>query len=268
MFGLTLHDTVKHIFQYSVITIPTVVYEILQKYWLGAKYMAEKIGIFKGRSAQYNKLILQVLTEAFSEGKELKEWELAKRIQKKLDNGGNWYVQAQRIYSILIRKNGRLHDLEQKHYISHDVKTEDGRKVRYWTVTSKGLVAALILYPTLIESVVNRIRKDKEFKKGLNKGIKKFRKTLQRGHQPIKFASKPLKKAASQLFNWIWDRKELQELIDDIKLLIENGFQLDIMDENDFYLMLHMAPKIKEMRKKLAKTLGIKLQHHSGKSKS
>ena len=214
--------------------------------------MAEKIGIFKGRSATYNKLILQVLTEALSRGERLKEWELAKRIQKKLNKGNNWYVEAQKIYSVLIRKNGRLNELKNKWYIQCEVEEEDGRRVRYWLPTPKGLVSALILDPNLIDGVVNSpIWESKEFKKGLTKRVKKFRKTVQKGPVPIKVASKPLKKLLFQFIDSFKDKQRLRQLITDTKYLINKGFQLDLMDETDFCLMLQVTPTIKEMQKKL-----------------
>ncbi|RLI19927.1 hypothetical protein DRO54_07385 [Candidatus Bathyarchaeota archaeon] len=215
--------------------------------------MAERIGIFKGRSALYNKLILKVLTEAFSEGKRLKEWELAKRIQKKLDKGENWYIEAQRIYSVLIRKNGRLRDLENKWYVQCEIKEEDGRKVRYWFPTPKGLIATLILDSNLIDDVANSpFWESKEFKKGLAKEVKKYKKTTRKGHVPVKVSPKSLKKLASQFVESFKDKEKLRNLMKDVKYLIDKGFQLDLMGETDFPLMIQLTPTIKEMQKKLA----------------
>ena len=78
--------------------------------------LLKKIGIFTGKKAEYNRLILETLLEA--EDLKLKEWELAKRIQTKTKPMGDWYSHTQRIYSILIRKKGRLEDLSQKGYVN------------------------------------------------------------------------------------------------------------------------------------------------------
>lgn len=216
--------------------------------------MAERIGIFQGRSGQYNKAILEVLAEALIDGEMLKEWELAKRIQKMIGSENNWYAEAQRIYSVLIRKNGRLNDLREKWYVDFETKTEEetGRKVRYWHPTVKGLVAALLLRPDLIDKVPKSpVWESKELQLGLKKRIRKLSKFTKKKHYPIRASYKPLIKLGLQFMDYFRDEERLRRLISDVELLISKGFQLDMMGEMDFYLMLQLTPSIKEMQRKL-----------------
>jgi len=96
----------------------------------------ERIGIFQGKKGKYNKLILRALNE---EGY-LSAWQMAKYIVENYreKQKGNWYYEAQKINSILTRKNGRLEELTNKEYIQ---KTPRG----YRTTYPKGYCLALTL---------------------------------------------------------------------------------------------------------------------------
>jgi hypothetical protein len=67
-----------------------------------------RIGIFEGRKAYYNRLILKILIEK----EPLKAWDIAKQIAK------GSMEKTQDVYSTLIRKDGRLNELLEKEYIS------------------------------------------------------------------------------------------------------------------------------------------------------
>lgn len=66
-----------------------------------------RIGIFEGKKAHYNKKILKFLIEK----EPLKAWDIAKLIAK------GSMEKTQDVYAALIRKNGRLNELQEKQYI-------------------------------------------------------------------------------------------------------------------------------------------------------
>lgn len=96
-----------------------------------------QVGIFQGKKVKYNKLIFKALHE---EGY-LSAWQIAKYISKKDPERRkrNWYHEAQKVYSVLIRKNGRLEELVNKEYVQ---KTPRG----YRTTYPKGYCLALTLF--------------------------------------------------------------------------------------------------------------------------
>lgn len=96
-----------------------------------------QVGIFQGKKGKYNKLIFQALHE---EGY-LSAWQIAKYISKKDSERRkrNWYHETQKVYSVLIRKNGRLEELVNKEYVK---KTPRG----YRTTYPKGYCLALTLF--------------------------------------------------------------------------------------------------------------------------
>ena len=110
------------------------------------------IPIFQGKKGSYNRLVLEVLAEA---KEPLKPWELAKRIHEKEPKEVDWYRGTQKIYSILIRKGGRLEELEKKDYITF----RNGK----WELTFKGLITALIVNPQLKSKVLNRFKRVSNF---------------------------------------------------------------------------------------------------------
>ena len=85
------------------------------------------IPIFKGKKRENNSLILELL---LIHGL-LKPWELAKKMSEKTSRD------VHDIYSIIIRKKGRLEELEYKKYIMN----YDGK----WLLTDKGIYAILII---------------------------------------------------------------------------------------------------------------------------
>lgn len=102
------------------------------------------IGIFQGKESKYNKQILKtLLTNGPSTS-----WGIAKKlcVHKYPDiNDELLMARSRKIYSVLQRKRGRLQSLLAKEYVA--VK---GKK---WGLTLKGITAALILDPKLINKV-------------------------------------------------------------------------------------------------------------------
>lgn len=100
------------------------------------------IGIFSGKSADYNLAILETVFQ-----KEATAWQIAGTLQKKInpsEKGEIRYYRAQKIYSVIQRKNGRLVDLKSKGY----VKEMNGK----WRLAKKGLIALNIKKPELVAS--------------------------------------------------------------------------------------------------------------------
>lgn len=114
-----------------------------------------KIGIFTGREKVYNKFVLKTL---FEKPNPMKGWDIAKEVYNCLTEnnslpkrwkGLHWYSITQKIYSVLIRKNGRLGDLRKKGYVGG---IKEGNST-VWYLTAKGAIATLILDKKLIGEV-------------------------------------------------------------------------------------------------------------------
>jgi len=99
-----------------------------------------RIGIFSGKSMNYNLAILETLFQ-----KQGTAWQIASALQKKINPNEQKevrYYRAQKIYSVIQRKSGRLADLKSKGYI----RETNGK----WKLTRKGLIALSIEKPDLV----------------------------------------------------------------------------------------------------------------------
>jgi len=100
------------------------------------------IGIFCGKSANYNLAILETLFQ-----KDGTAWDIAINLQEKINPNEVKEVRfyrTQKIYSVIQRKSGRLVDLKNKGYI----KETNGK----WRLAKKGLIALNIKKPELVAS--------------------------------------------------------------------------------------------------------------------
>jgi len=100
------------------------------------------IGIFSGKSSNYNLAILETLFH-----KQATAWQIADTLQKKINPSGKKEVRfyrTQKIYSVIQRKRGRLADLKSKEYI----KETEGK----WKLATKGIIALSIKKPDLVAS--------------------------------------------------------------------------------------------------------------------
>jgi len=95
------------------------------------------IPIFQGKKREYNTLILEALA---TEGP-LKNWSLAKKIYELSSKDRD----VHNIYSVIVRKNGRLEELHKKKYIG---EIEDK-----WGATEKGILGLLIVKPNLYNKI-------------------------------------------------------------------------------------------------------------------
>jgi hypothetical protein len=174
------------------------------------------IPIFEGKQAIYNKTILEAL---LIEGP-MTTWQLAKKITPKIKTVKRTLssTETQKVYSVLIRKDGRLNDLKFKEYVIFD---EENQK---WEVAAKGLFAICIEKPQL-KPLINlkywntRIIGDFKFSKekievpfaGITINGKKFEKC-------ISFLLDKMK-AKSTFF--------IEKTIEYVKKLIDEGINLD-----------------------------------------
>jgi hypothetical protein len=99
--------------------------------------MAENIPILNGKAAAYNTAILEVL---YTKGPQASAWYLAKEVTQRL--GGD----PRNVYSVLVRKEGRIETLERLGYVweDHDKKI--------W-IDYKGILALLIHNPELWDKI-------------------------------------------------------------------------------------------------------------------
>ena len=208
----------------------------------------EKIGIFKGREKTYNKLILKSL---FISHGPLKGWELAKRIYEQMRETGtlprnwqglNWYAITQKIYSVLIRKNGRLQDLCKKEYI---VKIEqNGSDV--WHITSKGSIATLILDKSFLD-IVNEAAGSADS----NAIIRNFEEQLRKASPKLSYFGLKMEidsdiaqHSFGSFFKEFTSRAGLLRIASKVENAVENGLDLDTMKECDLIIFLALSDSV------------------------
>jgi hypothetical protein len=204
-----------------------------------SKSSLPQIGIFRegGRTAMYNRLILKVLLDGDLEARPLagkikeimspsdaKESVLEKRYR------------VQKIYSVIQRKNGRLNDLKNKGYVAE----MDG----VWDITKKGLIALSIEEPELVQSIIKQNKE--KLAEMLNSGSYEVTNVF-----GLKIDLSELKPYFKQIdFGLIF-----KLIVDESKVLLQSGFELDRIQEGDFlgivYNALLTKGKISEIMKKI-----------------
>jgi hypothetical protein len=186
------------------------------------------IGIFSGKSMDYNLAILETLFH-----KQGTAWEIATTLQKKINPNKEKevrYYRAQKIYSVIQRKSGRLADLKSKGYLSET----DGK----WKLTRKGLIALNIKKPDLVASGIQASKDNLEtmFKKyvdaipndsmieplGIQIDISKIKLYLKESDPTV----------------------VLKKILEDSRILLSQGIELDSISENDL-LDIIMARSLK-----------------------
>jgi hypothetical protein len=204
--------------------------------------MAEHIGIFKGREKDYNELILKTLL--------LKEignlptaWQISKDVyeeknphlsleQKRIEG----YRETQKIYSVFIRKNGRLNGLESKGYIQCIVEN----KKPVFAPTIKGTFATLIAYPDLIENISDTMKFD------LQPFIEHSRKQLQKTSSKLAYFGVKIQiqrpaiydEMIKHLLDRIKTKEGLFELVMTTKNALGHGLDLDSLSVEEFSVWL------------------------------
>lgn len=174
-----------------------------------------KIGIFEGKKARYNYLILKMLIVRGP----LKPWEIAKLISK------GSMERTQDIYSNLIRKkSGRLEELKTKGYIRR-------LREKHYAPTIKGIVAVLIYEKEL--------PKISDFYRNILFSFVKFPSKLKVPFFDIEVSGKKFEKAFKEFADSLNFKEGWQTLREMIKSFLENGLDLDaISNENLLHLIL------------------------------
>jgi hypothetical protein len=205
------------------------------------------IGIFQGKAAVYNKLILEILV---TQG-DLSTWEIAKAICRIRNPDVKIlpevrYRRTQKIYSVIQRKGGRLEDLQEKEYIKYDCKGDSGK----WAVGLKGTMTILALKPTLDSKIHPEAR---NFSELLSKPptfpgkLKMFGAEVD-GKVISTFMTTFMNEVKTELTN----PKMFLNLAERTKQLAEEGINLDSISEQKFsWLMANewsemMAPRLKK----------------------
>jgi len=172
-----------------------------------------EIGIFKGKRAKYNLAILEALLEHPSTS-----WQIAKAIEKRFYTSKSRelvHYRAQKIYSAIQRKGGRLAELAGKGYI------EKAGKV--WAITAKGFVALMLANPKLVAERVNSLR---------DLLVEALRRISVSVKQPfgIKIELKPLMRGLERATGLFEDPAFLSAFAEEAKALVEEGVDLDRVD--------------------------------------
>ncbi|MEM3577404.1 MAG: hypothetical protein QXX51_03000 [Candidatus Bathyarchaeia archaeon] len=179
------------------------------------------LGIFKGKEAKYNKLILKALVYGAKTTNQIAEFiYLNKKAQIKPKKTN--LNEVKKIVSIISRKGSRLNELEAKHYIY--------REKGYWHLTDKGLAVALTLFNDLTE-VYPYVRTDLTLKT-IEKLFKKYG------------VSETLRKYGfndwtSKIFSWARNRRNFLGFVrNSTNKLISQLIDLDSLSENEFQNLL------------------------------
>jgi hypothetical protein len=188
------------------------------------------LGIFTDRSADYNLAILETLLP-----EEATSWQIAENLQKKrkpCDNIEAIYYRTQKIYSVIQRKTGRLADLKRKGYIVE----KNGK----WKLTKKGLIALSVTNPDL---VANEIRTKR------NKLLYQFKEEIsaipnETLREPIGIQI-DLSKMKPMLAK-IDPTEFLTMLLEEAKMLLLEGIELDRISEQDFLDLLKGRRSLQE----------------------
>jgi hypothetical protein len=175
------------------------------------------IGIFSGKSTNYNLAILETLFD-----KQATAWQIATTLQKKINPNKEKevrYYRAQKIYSVIQRKSGRLTDLKSKGYI-----TETNGK---WKLTKKGLIALNIKKPYLVAS---GLQSSKDYTETM---FKKYVDAIPNDtiREPLGIQI-DLSKIKPYL-KGIDPTTILKKILEDSRILLSQGIELDSISEKD-----------------------------------
>lgn len=179
------------------------------------------LGIFEGKKAEYNKLILKGLIYGAKTTNQIGEFIYFNREAQIKPRKAN-LNEVKKLVSIISRKGGRLKELEFKGYIF--------REKGCWRLTLKGTAVALTLFDDLSE-VYPYIRTDLTVK-AMEKAFREFG------------VAKALKEYglndwASKVFRWVKNQKNFLSFVrDSTNELISKLTDLDSLSEDEFRNLL------------------------------
>lgn len=194
------------------------------------------IGIFSAKSAKYNLAILETLL-----AKEATAWQIAEKLQKKINPSENQEVRfyrTQKVYSVIQRKKGRLNDLRDKGYIIE----KNGK----WAITRKGLIAVSVVKPELVNRIIDS-----------NKAKFIELSASYTGKARTVFGLEIDLSQFKPLFEQIDFEYTYHLIVEEAKILLSSGFELDRINEDDFLSIVYSAlitkGKIAELINKFVK---------------
>lgn len=191
------------------------------------------IGIFSGKSAEYNLAILETLFL-----KKATAWKIARILQNKInpsDKNEVKYYRAQKIYSVIQRKSGRLADLKSKGYL----KETNGN----WGLTRKGLVALSVRKPELVESGLQSV-------KGVYADIfSRYVNAIPDEKIVAPFGIQIDLSKLKPYFRGIDPTSKVKMLIEESKILLSQGIELDSISEKDLFDIAMVRSARKEAEK-------------------
>jgi len=171
--------------------------------------------IFDGKKGTYNGLVLRVLFKSSY----LTAYEIAKeiaRIQRKPKE--NLRLKTVDVYSVLVRENGRLAELEKKEYIQKIEK-------RYRLTLPKGIATALTLFKEIEDSGIDE---------------------LQIILEPLDEELEPIFREIWMIYSEIYPKKEYyRALLKATQSLIDEGLDIDVISNRKFNSYLEL--KLEEM---------------------
>lgn len=194
------------------------------------------LGIFEGKKAKYNKLILKGLVFGPKTTNQIAQYIYlnpeAQVKPKKVNKN-----RVKRIVSIISRKDSRLDELEAKQYISRKESTENR-----WHLTPKGMGVALTFYDSIVEIYPYIKQFIHSFVENIEKKLKE--------NPMLQSLGKIERKALKTSFTFVESQDFLQLLKDLTNEMIRQGTDLDKTSLKDFisfvigkFFVLHF-PKI------------------------
>jgi len=186
-------------------------------------FEVSEIGIFSGKKADYN---IRVLRALLINGP-LKRWELAKKVSEAaVENNGD---DPHNVYSILIRKGGRLDELTVKGYVveASQVNPDTPSLVDKIGLTLKGLWAALIYDPALKSHIHPDYFEDCQ-KINVNGSIEFMKKISIDGRSVFNgFNAQEIKELLLKYIKFLASPDGMLFMAEQVKELIESGISLD-----------------------------------------
>lgn len=191
-----------------------------------------RIGIFEGKKAEYNIDILEAL---FTRGP-LTSWEIAKQICKtrgSTETTAEKFYGSQKVYSVIMRKGGRLESLNKKDYIM----LKDGK----WELCFPKGDAILIKKPKLIAQIHPYHLK----KEAINIGGRRFRKFKAPFGLQVQVDIKKLQATVSNFMNSLNVRQLHVVMAEAMSRLAQEGIDLDRINNKDlaFLVLSKVEPR-------------------------
>lgn len=200
------------------------------------------IPIFTGKQATYN---IQILETLLLKG-EMTAWQLAKYIAPNIKTlkRTKHSTTTQKVYSVLLRKGGRLNDLKMKEYITFNNAS------RKWRLAVKGALAVWIKNPELKTKLSNKYYNTSMFN-NLN-----FPEKMKLPFLGFTMNGKKFERGMSQLVKHLEVNKTkiISSLAEEAEKCIEEGINLDKIKTKSLMILLVQRAKFNFITEDLLQT--------------